>query len=192
MQNSYKMDFNEMLPILQSQASRIFNGDKDLMQDALSMAYVNYTSYLARKNRQLSIGELTNFIKYRATELNNGTRPHFGNVTTRRTNDVYFKQAYLDGQLEKLSFDYIDSENEEGDRGSLLYQTRVPSNENNILFNIDFAKFHSCLNRLERELLSWFIIGYNPKDISRVMQLNYDNVRSRLKHIGFKFAEYFQ
>ena len=70
------MDFNQMLPTLQSQASRIFNGDKDPMQDALGMAYLNYTSCINRKSRELSIGELTNFIKHRATELNNGTRPH--------------------------------------------------------------------------------------------------------------------
>lgn len=186
------MDFNQMLPALQSQASRIFNGDKDRMQDALAMAYLNYSSCLARKNRQLSIGESINFIKYRAKELINGTRPHFGNITTRRTNDVYFKQSYLDGKVERFSFDYVDDENKEGDQGSLAYQARVPSNENDILFNIDFAKFHSQLNRVEQELLDWLVAGYNPKEISRVMQLKYYDVRSRLKQIGLKYGEFFQ
>ena len=126
------MDFEQMLPALQSQASRIFNGDKDGMQDALSMAYLNYTRCLARKNRKLSIGECVNFMKHRATELNNGTRPHFGNVTTRRTNDVYFRLAYLDGEVERLSFDFEDSENEEGDHGQIAFQTRVPHREDDI------------------------------------------------------------
>ena len=94
------MDFNQMLPTLQSQASRIFNGDKDSTQNALGIAYANYNSCLSRKNRQLSIGELMNFIKYRATELNNDTRPHFGNISNKRTNDVYFKLAYLDGKVD--------------------------------------------------------------------------------------------
>ena len=186
------MDFEQMLPSLQSQASRIFNGDKDGMQDALSMTYLNYTSCLARKNRELSIGECVNFMKHRATELNNGSRPHFGNLTTRRTNDVYFRLAYLDGQVERLSFDFEDGENEETDKGSLAYQTRIPSNENDILFNIDFAKFRSRLNRVERELLDWLVYGLNPKDISRIMQLQYHDVRVRLKIIGFKFGQFFQ
>jgi len=162
------------------------------MQDTLGMAYLNYTSCLNRKNRQLSIGELTNFIKYRATELNNGTRPHFGNKSNKRTNDVYFKLAYLDGQVERLSFDYEDGDIDEGDHGSLSYQTRVPSCENNILFNIDFTKFRKRLNSIERELLDWLVVGYNPTEISRVMLLDYNDVKERLKQIGIKFAEFFQ
>jgi len=186
------MDFNQMLPTLQSQASRIFNGDKDPMQDALGMAYLNYTSCINRKSRELSIGELTNFIKHRATELNNGTRPHFGNTSNNRTNDVYYRLAYLDGRVERLSFDYEDGDNEEGDHGQIAFQTRIPSSENDILFNIDFTKFRKLLNSVERELLDWLVVGYNPKEISRVMRLDYNHVRSRLKRIGLKFAEFFQ
>ena len=186
------MDFNQMLPVLQSQASRIFNGDKDSMQDALGMAYANYNSCLMRKGKELSIGELTNFIKYRATELNNGSRPHFGNKSNKRTNDVYFRLAYLDGKVERLYFDYENGDLDEGDHGSLSYQTRVPSCENDILFNIDFVKFRKRLNSLERELLDWLVYGLNPTEISRVMLLDYNNVRERLKRIGLKFAEFFQ
>lgn len=186
------MDFNQMLPTLQSQASRIFNGDKDSMQDALAMAYMNYTNCLARKNRQLSIGELTNFIKYWATELNNSTRPHFGNLSKKRTKDVYYKKAYLNGQIEKLYFNCEDSDNDEIDRGSLEYRTRIPSNENDILFNIDFSKFQKQLNKREQDLLGWLVAGYNREEISKVMQLKYDDVNSHLKQIGFKFDEYFE
>ena len=186
------MTFNQMLPTLQSQASRIFRGDEDSMQDALGMAYANYNSCLARKNRQLSIGECVNFMKHRSTELNNGHRPHIGNRSTRRTNDVYFKQAYLRGDVELLSFDFEDSENEEGDKGPLVFQTRVSSNENDILFNIDFTKFREQLNRSERELLDWFVYGLNPMEISRAMQLKYHDVRARLKAIGLKFGQFFQ
>jgi len=145
------MDFNQMLPTLQSQASRIFNGDKDSMQDALGMAYLNYTSCINRKGRELSIGELTNFIKHRATELNNWTRPHLGNTSNKRTNDVFYRLAYLDGKVERLSFDYTDGDNEEGDHGSIAYHTRVPSSENDILFNIDFTKSRRRLNSVERD-----------------------------------------
>ena len=186
------MDFDQMLPTLQSQASRIFNGDKDSMQDALGLAYANYTSCLARKNRQLSIGELTNFIKYRATELNNGSRPHFGNKSNKRTNDVYFKLAYLEGKVERLYFDYENGDLDEGDHGSLAYQTRVPSCENDILFNIDFTKFRKQLNNIERELLDWLVVGYNPIEISRVMLLDSNHIRNRIKQISIKFAEFFQ
>jgi len=186
------MTFTEMLPSLQSQASRVFNGNKNSMQDALGMAYANYNSCLNRKNRQLSIGELTNFIKYRATELNNGTRPHFGNISKNRTNDVYYRPAYLDGKVERLYFEHENDDWEEGDYGYLGYQTRVPSNENDILFNIDFGKFRKQLNGIDRELLDLLVVGCNPTEISRVMMLSYGVVKDRLTSIGQKYDEFFQ
>ncbi|MCD6161599.1 MAG: hypothetical protein J7K40_04195 [candidate division Zixibacteria bacterium] len=186
------MTFTEMLPALQSQASRVFNGNKDSMQDALGMAYANYNSCLNRKNRQLSIGELTNFIKYRATELNNGIRPHFGNISKKRTNDVYYKPLYLDGKVERLYFEHEDADFIEGDHGFLAYQTRVPSCENDILFNIDFGKFRKQLNCIDRELLDLLVVGYNPTEISRVMLFSYGVVKDRLTAIGQKYDEFFQ
>ena len=185
------MDFDEMLPILQSQASRIFNGNKDSMQDALAMAYLNYRSCMSRKNQKLSIGELVNFIKYRATELNNGSRPHFGNISTKRTNDVYFRHAYLDGQVERLSFDYEDNDIEETDKSSLVYHTQVPAKEDDILFNIDFNRFYKRLSNIEKELLDWRLYGLNCTEISKVMKLKYSNIRTQLKQINTKFTDFY-
>ena len=62
------------------------------MQDSLGIVYLNCNSCLNRKSKELSIGKLTNFIKHRATESNNGTHPHFGNTSNKRTNDVYYYQ----------------------------------------------------------------------------------------------------
>ena len=113
-------------------------------------------------------------------------------VENKRTNDVYYRLAYLDGRVERLSFDYEDPDSEESDRGQIAYQTRIPSSENDILFNIDFTKSRRRLNSVERELLDWLVVGYNPKEISRVMRLDYNNVRLRLRRIGSKFTEFFQ
>ena len=186
------MDFDQMLPVLQSQASRIFNGNKDKMQDVLAMAYLNFNSCLTRKRRQLSIGELTNFIKYRATELNNGKRPHFGNVSAKRTNDVYFKLAYLNSDVERLSFDFSDETSEEGDQGFLAFQTRIPSKEDDILFNIDFVKFCKRLDKIDKAILEWSICGLNPAEISQMLQLKYSYIRTRLKIIRNEYCSFFQ
>jgi len=91
-----------------------------------------------------------------------------------------------------LSFDYEETDSDETDHGSLAYQTRIPSSENDILFNIDFGKFRKCLTKIERELLDWLVYGLNPKEISRMMLLKYNDVRARLKTIGQKFSEFFQ
>ena len=47
------MTFEQMLPSLRSQSSRLFLGDKDLMQDVMAMAYVNYQNCLASHGREL-------------------------------------------------------------------------------------------------------------------------------------------
>lgn len=186
------MTFQQMLPVLQSQTSRVFNGDKDGMQDALAMAFENYQNCLANHARQLSIGECVKYIKYRASELKNGKRPHFGNLSNKRTNDIYYRGAYLNGEVERLSFDYSDGENEEDDRGTIHWATRVHSPEAEILFGIDFKKFLTLLNPLEQSLLSWCLDGYTVSEISRMVNIGYFRVRSILKKIGLRFSEYFQ
>ena len=161
------------------------------MQDALAMAYSNYCNRLSRKKQKLSVGELVNFIKYRATELNNGSRAHFGNITTRRTNDVYHRFAYLNGQVERLSFDYEDKENEETDKNPLAYHAQVPAKEDDIIFNIDFNRFYKKLSKIEKELLDWRLYGLSCTEISNIMQLECLDVRYKLKQIGKNFTDFY-
>jgi hypothetical protein len=185
------MTFEEMLPTLTSQTSRIFNGDEDFMQDSLAMASRNFQSHLERKGRELSIGECVNFIKYRASELKNGKRPHFGNISEKSTEDVYHRLLYLTGQVEIASFDYEDEANKEGD-SSIEFLTRIPSGEDEILFKIDLARFLSGLSILERELLRNLMQGFNCREIADEARLKYEVVRKRLREIGRRFCEYFQ
>jgi DNA-directed RNA polymerase specialized sigma24 family protein len=185
------MTFEDMLPTLQSQASRIFNGDEDFIQDTLAMAYRNSQSHLKRKGRELSIGECVNFIKYRASELKNGKRPHFGNISEKSTEDVCHRLLYLTGQVELASLDYEDEDNEEGDR-SVEFLTLIPSGEDEILFKIDLVKFLSGLSQVERKLLGCLMQGFNCREIADEARLKYEVVRKRLREIGRRFCEYSQ
>jgi hypothetical protein len=183
--------FEQMLPALQSQASRIFLGDKDLMQDVLAMSYLNYQNCLARNHRELSTAEQVSFIKYRATELRNGKRPHFGNLSEKRTNDVYFRTAYLNGEIERLSLDHSEPDDDR-DAYSLFAQAQVPSNENEILFRIDLDKFRRQLSTQEANLLDLLMYDYTRPEIANLLNLGYPQVIRNLTRIGRKFTEFFQ
>jgi hypothetical protein len=185
------MTYQQMLPALQSQASRIFLGDKDHMQDVLAMAYLNYQNCLSRTNRELSTAELVSFIKYRATELRNGKRPHFGNLSEKRTNDVYFRTAYLNGDIERLSLDHTEPDDDR-DAYSLFAQAQVPSNENEILFRIDFEKFRCQLSAQEVRLLDLLMFGYSRPEVANMLHLEYPQVNRCLRKIGHKFTEFFR
>ena len=186
------MTFQQMLPSLESQSSRLFLGDRDLMQDSLAMAYVNYQNCLANHGRELSIGECVKHIKYRASELKNGNRPHFGNLSEKRTNDVYHLGNYLNGKVERLSFDFFDDDSEENDHGFVNWISRVKSPEDEILFGIDFRKFLGQLSDLERNLLNFRINAYSIREISDLLDLKQHCVRIYLFKIGAKFCQYFQ
>ena len=186
------MTFKQMLPALRSQSSRIFLGDKDLMQDALAMTYVNYQNCLANYGRQLSIGECVNHIKYRSSELKNATRPHFGNLSEKRTNDVYHRGNYLNGKVERLSFDFFDDDSEESDHGFVHWISRVKSPESEILFGIDFRNFQGQLSEVERDMLAWRIDGYSVREIANKLEIKQHYARNTLFNIGAKFCEYFQ
>lgn len=185
------MTFQQMLPALQSQASRVFLGDKDYMQDVLAMSYLNYENCLAKNHRELSIAEQVSFIEYRATELRNGKRPHIGNRSEKRTSDVYFRTAYLNGDVKRLSLDHVEPEDDR-DAYSLFAQAQVPSNENEILFGIDLDKFRRRLNIQEENLLDLLMYGYTRPEVANMLNMGYPQVNRCLRKIGNQLTEFFQ
>jgi len=68
--------YQEMLPAIEKQAMRIAKGDKDIAQSVQAMVFCTYQRALER-GKNLSIGEIVNLLKWRASEIKSGVRLHF-------------------------------------------------------------------------------------------------------------------
>ncbi len=93
--------------------------------------------------------------------------------------------------MEILSFDYEEEDNNENDRGLIAFKTKVPSNEDDILFNIDLIKFKSRLTGIKRELLDWILDGYTAREISKILSIPFQKIKAGLDEIGEALSEYF-
>jgi len=182
------MVFEEMYPTLSSHANRISHGNKDLMQDILSMAYTNFCKTF-EKGRTLSPGELINYMGLRAGEIKNGSRQHFGNRSTKTTNDVFHSRRYLDGDVKILHFE--EEEQEDGFKYRIKGLT-FNSMEEIAIFRTDFDRFLLTLSEREKKMLLRRIDGYNSKEICDDIGCSYWTLHQKLLQIGKEIGVYFQ
>ena len=63
--------------------------------------------------------------------------------------------------------------------------------ENEISFKIDFKDWQNKLTKQEKTILSHLMQGYKAKDISDILQLNYNSIRQIIILLKEKFLEYF-
>lgn len=187
--------FAAILDPLQSQAVRIAKHDQDLAQDIISMAYSNYLSALAR-GKNLTPGELVNFMKYRCGELRSNQRLSFGYPVTRSSEDVYRKSNYLNGRVEILSMDFVkdDGDEVEADQDGHGFYTAATATKDisdNILFEVGLEIF---LSRLETWIRKAFLLkleGYNYREIAGLLKMSCYQVRDHIKRVGRQFIEFF-
>ena len=185
-----------ILDPLRSQAMRIAKHDKDLAQDILSMAYANYRSASA-KGKELTVGELVNFMKHRCGELYCGKRLPFGNRTQRSTGEVYRKSNYFNGNVELLSLDF-ENKDDDGNqslldgRGIMAVMTATKDISTSVLFEIGFCSFLNGLDRRTRTALLMRMAGYTYGEIARRFQWSSDVVRRQVNQAGRKFIAYFE
>jgi len=182
------MVFEEMYPTLSSHANRIANGNQDLMQDLLSMAYTNFCRTF-EKGRILTPGELINYMGLRAGEIKNGSRPHFGNRSTKTTNDVFHPRRYLDGDVKILHFE--EEEQEDGFKYRIKGLTKN-SVEEIAIFRADFERFLLILSEREKEILLKRIDGYNFKEICDEIGYSDWTLKRKLLQIGKEIGVYFE
>ena len=183
------MVFEEMYPTLSSHAGRISHGNKDLMQDILSMAYTNYCRTFKR-GRTLSPGELINYMGLRAGEIKNGSRNHFGNRSTKTTKDVFHPRRFLDGDVKILHF-----EEEEKPEDGFKYRIKglsTNSVEEKAIFRVDFARFLLILSEREKEILLRRIDGYKFREICDEIGCTDWSLKNKLLQIGKEIGVYFQ
>jgi len=179
-----------MLPAIQKQAIRIARGNNDIAQDIQVMAYCNYQRALER-GKDLSIGECVNLMKYRANEIRQGIKLHFGNISTKTTDDVFNVRNYYNGNVEIVSLDFLQNKSDDKDKGCYTVLTATRNISDNVLFAIGFDWFMKTLDLESRKILRLRLENYKLKEIADVIGLSISVVSRRLRKIGVKFIDYF-
>ncbi len=180
--------FQTMLPAIQQQAMRIARGDNDISQDIQAMAYCNYQRALKR-GKDLSIGECVNVMKYRAGEIRKGIKLHFGNKSTKTTNDVFNVRNYYNGNVEIVPLEF--QQNSTGEKGRYTALTEGRNVSDNVLFAIGFEWFMKRLDSENRKILQLRLENYKQYEIADMIGVNISSVSRRLRMIGKKLIDYF-
>ncbi len=176
--------FQTMLPAIQQQAMRIARGNNDIAQDIQAMAYCNYQRALER-GKDLSIGECVNVMKYRAGEIRQGTKLHFGNISTKTTDDIFSVRRNV--EVVPLEF----QQNSPGEKRRYAALTEVRNVSDNVLFEIGFNWFMKTLGSENRKILRLRLENYKLYEIADMIGLTIYTVSRRLRMIAVKFIEYF-
>ena len=180
--------FQAMAKPLMAQANRIARNDADLAQSIISMAYKAYENAQSR-GKELSVGELVNFMKYRASDLKNGKRLPFGNRSTQMSRDVYNPRNYLNGNIEIFSFDLKADDKDYDYSFSILTSRKDGSND--VIFQIGLEKFFKSTGPQAKVLFQMREAGYTYKEISQHLHQPVYKIMRQIKEFGREFIRYF-
>jgi len=188
--------FQTLLPPLMSQATRIAKHDDDLVQNIISLAFLTYNSALSR-GKNLSIGELVNFMKYRASDFKKGKRLPVGSVREKTTQDVYNIRNYFHGNVKLLSLDFSSKDNECSEDaidglGELTAATACRDYSDNVLFEVGFESFLRRLTPRSRQVFMMRLAGYNRSEIVKSAHICPRTLAASLKRAGRMFIDYFE
>ncbi len=176
--------FQTILPAIQQQAIRIARGDNDIAQDIQAMAFSTYKSALNR-GKDLSVGELVNVMKYRAGDIRKGVRLHFGNISTKTSDDIFSIRRNVD--IVPLEF----QQRSLGEKRRYAALTAGRNISDNVLFTIGFDWFMKTLGSENRKILQLRLENYKQYEIADMIGVNISTVSRRLRMIGMKFIDYF-
>ena len=174
------MGYLDMYTQLDKQADRISRGDQDLKQNILCLSYTTYCSAFSRRY-ELSIGELVNFMQFRAGELRQGKHLYFGNRGHRGSKDVYSKVRYFNGDVKIL---HIDSVVGTDDVLMGSFHRRNILLADDIAFKIDFKNFVMRLQERDRSILIRRMEGYQVKELSSLFNSSPSTISKCLRRIG--------
>ena len=178
------MRYLDMYAQLEKHADRISWSNEDLKQDLLSLSYTNYSSAFSR-GKKLSLGELVNFMQWRASELKSGKHKHFGNRGHNGNKDVYSKVRYYNDDVKLMHLECVEGTD---DVLTDSFLKRSTPTADRVAFRIDFKRFLSNLPKRDRFILTRRIEGYKVKEISTALGISSPGISRRLKSIGSKIA----
>ena len=174
------MGYLDMYTDLYRHSDRISRGDEDLKQDLLCFTYTNYCSKLSR-GRELTIGELVNFMQLRAGELRRCKLRHFGNKGYNGTKDVYSKLRYYNEDVKLL---HLNGSQGTDDVLMDSFHRRNTPIADNIALKIDFKNFLTELSERDRSILIRRMEGYQVKELSSLFNSSPSTISKCLRRIG--------
>lgn len=187
--------FSDFIQPLQKQADIISKGNPDIKQDVLAMCFDSYQRAQER-GKELSIGELVNLMKYRAGSLRSGERLPFGNISNKTTGDVFHKGNYFKGNVEVLSLDYgnrdEDIEKPGDGRGMFTEMISTRDFSDAVLFQIGYENFLKQYSLISQKILQMRWEGYTLEEVAQATGFSRDKVLSILRRIKSDFLLYFQ
>ena len=178
------MSWEELYPIVADQAywavMRYDPRRKDKVQELVCQSYEKFIRDTAA-DKEIKKQEYKCFITQRAKQVDQRSICKKGYGGTSTLDALSFYRRRPDVETEIVEFDD--------------WMTAKPWSrdaiENQISFQIDFKDWQQTLTKQEKTILSHLLQGYKAKDISDILQLNYNSIRQTIAILKEKFLEYF-
>ena len=180
------MSWEELYPVVKTQAYFAVlryeepERRKDKIQELVCQSYEKYKND-SLKGKEIKKQEYKYFVTSRAKQVDVRSICKKGYGGTSSIDALSFYRRRPDVETEIVEFDEWMS----------AKPWKKDAVENQISFQIDFKDWQNTLTKQEKTILSHLMQGYKAKDISDILQLNYNSIRQIIILLKEKFLEYF-
>ena len=181
------MSWEELYPVVKTQAYFAVlryeepERRKDKIQELVCQSYEKYKND-SLKGKEIKKQEYKCFITQRAKEVDKRSicKDGYGGTSTLDVLSFWRRRPDVDTHIVELNDEWM------------TYKPwKKEAVEEQISFQIDFKDWQQTLTKQEKTILSHLMQGYKAKDISDILQLNYNSIRQIIILLKEKFLEYF-
>ena len=180
------MGWEELYPVVKTQAYYAVlryeepERRKDKIQELVCQSYEKYKND-SLKGKEIKKQNYKCFVTQRAKEVDKRSICKKGHGGTSTTDVLSFYRRRPDVETDIVEFDEWMS----------AKTWKKEAVEEHLSFNIDFKDWQRTLTNEEKNILTHLMQGYKAKDISDILQLNYNSIRQIIILLKEKFLEYF-
>ena len=181
------MGWDELYPVVKTQAYFAVlryeepERRKDKIQELVCQSYEKYKND-SLKGKEIKKQEYKYFVTSRAKQVDVRSICKKGLGGTSSLDALSFYRRRPDQDTEIVEFDEWMS----------AKPWKKEAVEEQISFHIDFKDWQQTLTNEENIILSHLMQGYNAKDISDILQLTYQTVRTIILKLKQLFLDYFR
>ena len=181
------MSWDELYPVVKTQAYFAVlryeepERRKDKIQELVCQSYEKYQNDVL-KGKEIKKQEYKCFITQRAKQVDQRSicKKGYGGTSTIDALSFYRRRPDVGTHIVELDDEWMSYK-----------PWKKEAVEEQISFTIDFKDWQGTLTRQEKTILSHLMQGYKAKDISDILQLNYNSIRQIIILLKEKFLEYF-
>jgi hypothetical protein len=180
------MSWEELYPVVKTQAYFAVlryeepERRKDKIQELVCQSYEKYQKDV-HKGKEIKKQEYKYFVTSRAKQVDVRSicKKGFGGTSSIDALSFYRRRPDVDTVIVEYD-DWMTAKS-----------WKKEAVEEQISFQIDFKDWQQTLTKQEKIILSHLMQGYKAKDISDILQLNYNSIRQIIILLKEKFLEYF-